>query len=443
METHRPSESYPAEELSSIRKHHLLLASFVGLGIGGIAVAFESVALFVSGFQEYLRSFCPQGPGSLLLLMVLCAGAGALVGAVTQRVAPEAGGSGIPHVKAVLSHQQSLRGLRVMLVKFFGGALVIGSKFSLGREGPTVHIGASFADEVAKRANVPGHLREHLIACGAGAGLAAAFNAPLAGFLFVIEELRRDVNSITLGIALLSTVLADAVVQLCFGTRPMLRISELPLPALESVPAIIIISVIASVGGLVFNRALVAAIVQVPVESPLWVRGGMVGSIVGACVYFIPSLVMDEQGIFDLLPSGSAWAEVSLITLGAMFAAKLLLTVACYATGVPGGIFAPMLVQGALVGLLVARALALTPFPMPTAEVSALLGMTAFFAASVRAPFTGVVLLAEMTNGFSLLLPLMTAALVGYFVGELLRTAPIYERLLAISREQRQPERFS
>jgi CIC family chloride channel protein len=425
----------PAEDLSLIHKHHLLLASGIGLGVGGVAVGFEWASSFVSHIQGYVTSSFARGGGSFVVGVLFCALAGGLVGALTQWIAPEAGGSGIPHVKSVLAHLQSLRGFRVMLVKFFGGALVIGSKFSLGREGPTVHIGASLADEVAKRAKIPNHLRDHLIACGAGAGLAAAFNAPLAGFLFVIEELRREVSSITLGMALLGTVLADAVVQFTFGGRPVLQVSDISVPALQTIPAILLIAIVATSGGLLFNKALVLGVTKVPSRFPLWARGIVVGCGVGMCITFAPSLVLDEQGVFELFSRGPSLVELSSTMLGVLFLGKLLLTVACYATGVPGGIFAPMLVQGAILGFMTAKFVALTPFTPPTLEVSALLGMTAFFAASVRAPFTGVVLLAEMTNGFELLLPLMVAALIGYFVAELLGTKPIYERLLAISRE--------
>lgn len=305
----------------------------------------------------------------------------------------------------------------------------------MGREGPTVHLGSSLADEVGKRARVPNHLREHLIACGAGAGLTAAFNAPLAGFLFVIEELRREVNSITLGMALLGTVIADAAVQFSLGGRPMLQLSDIVLPSLETVPAIRIISAMATFGGLLFNQALVRGVAKAPVGAPLWARGVLVGCLVGACIHFLPMIVLDEQEASSRFSTGGIFSDISIITLGGLFVAKLLLTAACYATGVPGGIFAPMLVQGAFVGFMMGKVLALTPLEIPNAEVSALLGMTAFFAASVRAPFTGVVLLAEMTNGFSLLLPLMVAALVGYVVAELLGTKPIYERLLATSTE--------
>lgn len=128
--------------------------------------------------------------------------------------------------------------------------------------------------------------------------------------------------------------------------------------------------------------------------------------------------------------------QVSVAIVGLFFLSKLLLTVACYATGVPGGIVVPMLVQGAFVGLLMAKLASLASVAVPHEAVCALLGMTAFFAASVRAPFTGVVLLAEMTNGFALLLPLLGVALIGYFIGELSGSKPIYERLLEASRRE-------
>ncbi len=155
----------------------------------------------------------------------------------------------------------------------------------------------------------------------------------------------------------------------------------------------------------------------------------------GACSYVVSSLLMDEQGVFGGMKHTSL-EQVSVAIVGLFFLSKLLLTVACYATGVLGGIFAPMLVQGAFIGLLMAKLSSLASVPVPHEAVCALLGITAFFAAPVRAPFTGVVLLAEMTNGCTLLLPLLGVALIGYFVGELSGAKPIYERLLEVSRRK-------
>ena len=219
----------------------------------------------------------------------------------------------------------------------------------------------------------------------------------------------------------------------------MLNLPYLPVPSLETIPAIGLIALGCTFGGLFFNKALVLGVVKVPASIPLWVRGAVVGAAVGAISHIVPSLFVDEQGLFQGMMHSHSFEQLSLVMVGVYFICKLLLTVACYATGVPGGIFAPMLVQGAVLGFLMAQIAASLSVPIPNEAVCALLGMTAFFAASVRAPFTGVVLLAEMTNGFSLLLPLLGVALVGYFVGELSGSKPIYERLLEVSRKDAEP----
>jgi CIC family chloride channel protein len=365
----------------------------------------------------------------------MCALAGAIAGCLTQYIAPEAGGSGIPHVKAVLEHTQSLRGIRILLVKFVGGALVIGTKFSLGREGPTIHLGAALADDLSKRARAPQKLRDHLIACGAGAGLAAAFNAPLAGFLFVIEELRREAHSITIGMALLGAVLADSVVRIGTKAPTLLPMTDLDPPSILATPVIIIIALGATAAGLLFNEALVNAVRRAPRSLPLWVRGALVGCIVGGASYYAPTrpLTADLQDVCSAFLGGelqNSGTHLIALGFGTLLISKIVLTVACYATGVPGGIFAPLLVQGIFVGLVIGQLAAMLPLEVPSPSVCALIGMTALFAASVRAPFTGVVLLAEMTGGFNLLLPLMAAALIAYVVAELSGSKPIYERLM-------------
>lgn len=422
-------------ELRAIEGRHLLLAAVLGISVGAIALAFQKAADLVSEAEFHLTFGYSSPLFSCLSIITVCALAGAIAGLLTQYGAPEARGSGIPHVKAVLAHEQNLRGLRILLVKFFGGALVIGSKFSLGREGPTVHLGAALADDLSKRAKAPQHLRDHLIACGAGAGLAAAFNAPLAGFLFVIEELRRESNSITIGMALIGAVLADSIVQMGTGSGPILPIGPLEAPSLGATPTILLIALVATATGLLFNQALVTAVRKTPASIPLWVRGAVAGVLVGCAIHFMYPLTEDLKGTFStyLTPHPrSTDALRILLACGTLLILKMLLTVTCYATGVPGGIFAPMLAQGVFVGMLVGHLAALTPLEVPPPVVCALIGMTALFAASVRAPFTGVVLLAEMTGAFNLLLPLMAAALIGYVVAELSGSKPIYERLMKV-----------
>lgn len=417
-------------ELRTIHGRHLAIACAVGPLIGLVATAFQYAITLITQSGSYLVAVADE---ALWVEIVFCASCGGLAGFLTQRYAAEAGGSGIPHVKAVLAHQRPLWGLRVLLIKFIGGALAIGSKFSLGREGPTIHMGAAIAEEVTKRSKLPSHLRDHVIACGAGAGLAAAFNAPLAGFLFIIEELRREVHSVTLGMALLTTVLADTVVRLCLGSAPIMTATELTPPTLEMVPALVAITGAATLGGLLFNSTLIVAVTRLPSRIPSWLRGVAIGCVVALSIHYIPTITLDEQGVFNTFIGTTSGGSASVSLLLALFGLKLVITSLCYATGVPGGIFAPMLVQGAFIGVAIGKLLSLTSLGAPTDSVSALIGMTAFFAASVRAPFTAVVLLAEMTNGFQLLLPLMAAALVAYIVSERSGSRPIYERLLALS----------
>ena len=436
MTPQAPSHDAEPTEIRELRRHHLALAIVLGTSIGVLAVAFQSAVTWISALQDIILSSDLSPTTSTLVILGMCVTGGGIAGLLAQRIAPEAGGSGIPHVKAALAHSTSIRGLRIIFVKFIGGILVIGNRFSLGREGPTVHLGAALADEIGKISKAPQHLRDHLIACGAGAGLAAAFNAPLAGFLFVIEELRREVNSITLGMALLGTVLADSIVQLSRGNGPSLIAPGLEAPTMASIPIIICIALAATGAGLLFNRILISGVRRTSATIPAWIRGASVGALVWCCVMYLPSATDDVQSVFSAF-LGNSLHSTSVQALCALFVVKLVLTVACYVTGVPGGIFAPMLVQGIFVGLVVGNLAALTPFAVPTPTVCAMLGMTAFFAASVRAPFTGVVLLAEMTNGFQLLLPLMAVALIAYLLSELIGSKPIYERLMEVSRDKR------
>jgi CIC family chloride channel protein len=426
MNVDSPDLLATSSELRTIHRRHLAIACSVGPLIGLVATAFQYAITLVTQSGSHLAAIAN---GALWAEVAFCASCGGLAGFITQRYAVEAGGSGIPHVEAVLTHARPLRGLRVLMVKFIGGALAIGSKFSLGREGPTIHMGAAIAEEVTKRSKLPSHLREHVIACGAGAGLAAAFNAPLAGSLFIIEELRREVHSVTLGMALLTTVLADAVVRFFLGSAPIMTATNLLPPALETIPAVLAITLAGTLGGLLFNSTLIVTVTKLSFRGPLWLRGALIGSIVALCIHYMPTTTLDEKGAFNTFIDSAPGASTSVTILLALFGIKLLLTSVCYATGVPGGIFAPMLVQGAFIGVAIGKLMSLTGLGAPTDSVSALIGMTAFFAASVRAPFTGVVLLAEMTDGFHLMLPLMAAALVAYIVSERSGSRPIYERL--------------
>ncbi len=337
-------------------------------------------------------------------------------------------------MKSVLLHLRDIRAVRLLLVKFFGGATVLGTGFSLGREGPTIHLGAAVADGVAKVLKVPKKSKYHLIACGGGAGLAAAFNATLAGFIFVIEELRRELSPITYGVAFVAAVTADAVTRFIVGPHPSLRFTILEQPNFSSVWIVALVSLFAAGAGILFNKVLLRGAERVPDNWKLWQRGAAVGAAIGLMTVTFPLATGNIQETFDALLQVHSPQAVSLFFCMALLISKFLLTIASYLTGVPGGIFAPMLIQGALVGVVGGRLVSLG-WPASTLPdaMYALVGMCGFFAASVRAPLTGVVLIAEMTGNFNLLFLLLISGLVGYLFGEIVGQKPIYESLMELS----------
>ena len=382
--------------LRQSRQIHFLRAAFVGIFAAAIAIAFQCSIEGVAGFVNSFSGFSDSSTGNGLLLVIFCGVSGLVGGYFTQCYAPEAGGSGIPHVKAVLLHLRELRFSRLLPVKFIAGALAIGGGFSLGREGPTVHIGAAVADGIGKLLKVPSRSRNHLIACGAGAGLAAAFNAPLAGFLFVIEELRKELSPITYGAAFIAAVIADGVVRGVLGPMPSLSLSIYSSPALTTLPTIFVVALIAGGAGVLFNRTLLLGVAHISPRLSVWRRGLIVGIFIGIVSLLIPYARLGLQGTIDQFLQSRSSVSIAMWTFGGYFLLKYILTVVSYLSGLPGGIFAPMLAQGALLGVFAGRLCSsLAIFPTLPDGIYGIVGMAAFFSASVRAPLTGVVLIAD------------------------------------------------
>ncbi len=372
--------------------------------------------------------------------MAVCAAAGALVGWVTSRFAPEAAGSGIPHVKGVLMHVSTMNWRRVIPVKFFGGLLCIGAGFSLGREGPTVQMGAAVGKLVADVLRIPPKAIPRLIACGAGSGLAAAFHAPLAGFIFTIEELQREFSALTYTMSLIAAVVADIIATAWWGSGNAFHVTGFPAAALRTLPLCALVGVLAGVSGAAFNRALLTVQHRTPRLSP-WTRGGAAGAILGFSAWWLPDLAGGGHHFVERILGDGSGISASLMVLAGLFVAKFGLTIVSYASGVPGGIFAPMLVMGACLGLLVGNAASdIFPEWIPFPQSFAAIGMAAFFAAVVRAPLTGIVLVLEMTGDYHQLLPLITGSMVAYVISERFGIEPVYEALLAINLNRSHPD---
>jgi chloride channel protein, CIC family len=412
------------------RRQQFPRALLVGLIAGGVAVLFRWLLFEGDAARDALLLRLHQHPRwGWLVLPIIGAATGSLAGWLTRRYAPEASGSGIPQVKAVLLHLRSLRWQRLLPVKFAAGVIGISGGLTLGREGPTVQMGAAVGQAIAQLQHVPPRSRSTLVAAGAGAGLAAAFNAPLAGFVFVLEELQRDFSPHVFGTALVATVTADVVTRSATGQLPSFHVANYPVPPLQALPLFLILGVLVGLAGIAFNRCLLGALKAFPRLSPLppWCWPGVAGAICGVVGWFVPGALGGGHFTAEKVLAG----QVALNAIPALFLAKFALTMISYGSGAPGGIFAPLLVLGALLGLGVGEISHYWfPHVVQGPAAFAVVGMAAYFAAIVRAPLTGIVLIVDMTGNYQQMLVLLVTCLVAYVVADALGDRPIYEALL-------------
>lgn len=427
------------------RRNQYVRAALVGLVAGGVALFFQQMLLIAEGARvDLYAQLHATHPATGWLVAVLIGGScGLFVGWLTARFAPESAGSGIPHVKGALQHANSMAWWRVLPVKFVGGLLCIGSGFSLGREGPTVQMGAAAGKLVADVLRVPAKAAPRLMACGAGAGLAAAFHAPLAGFIFTIEELQREFSTLTYVMALIAAVVASIVATSIWGTGNVFEAAGFPAAKLSALPVCAAIGVVGGVFGSAFSRALLSlqGLTGAAGSFPAWARAGIIGMVVGSAAWWLPELAGGGHEITKLMLHGDVATVEFMGFLAILFAGKFLLTVLSYAAGVPGGIFAPMLVMGASLGMLAGITVTgFSPGIAPIPESFVPIGMAAFFAAVVRAPITGIVLVLEMTGDFHQLLPLITGSLFALVVAEHLGVPPIYDALLDADTNRSHPD---
>lgn len=406
-----------------------ILAPLAGALAGAIGAAFRYALDRAETLRGDIVSTAHGFPVAGFLGVVLLAAASAgLAAFLVRRFAREASGSGIPHVEAVLAGEAKQATFRLIPVKFVGGTLAIGGGLALGREGPSVQMGATLAHLVGKWFRCDWDDCRMLLAAGAGAGLATAFNAPIAGAVFVLEELVRRFETRIAIAALGASATAIAVARALLGDSLDFTVAPISAPGIAGLPAYVLFGAVAGLAAIAYNRSILGAmdLFERVTVLPATLKAMLVGAGVGAIAFVAPSLV----GGGDPLTEAALAGEGTLELLALYFAIRFVLGAVSYAAGTPGGLFAPILVLGAEMGLgfgLVASrllpALGLDP------RGFALVGMSAFFAGVVRAPLTGLVLAVEMTANTALLVPMLAATFAAMLVPTLAGNKPIYDTL--------------
>jgi chloride channel protein, CIC family len=421
-----------------------LLAPIAGAAAGILGAIFRLALARADRLREaFIVWMHGESIAGFFLVVTACAAATAIAAWLVRRFSPDASGSGIPNVEAELEgHSHQAAALRLIPVKFVGGVLAIGGGLALGREGPSVQMGASVAHLVGKifKRNWPDC--RVLLAAGAGAGLATAFNAPIAGAIFVLEELVRRFEPRIAIVALGASSTAIAVARLFLGDAPDFHVRALAFPNNQSKLLFFALGLLAGLAAIGYNHAILGAIAAAERlrRWPVELRAALIGAAVGTLAWFAPGLVGGGDPITQRTLEGIG--TLALIPL--LFSLRFGLGAVSYAAATPGGLFAPLLVLGAQLGLFFGlgcqflfSGLHIQP------EAFALVGMAAFFTGVVRAPLTGIVLVTEMTGNVTMLLPMMGGCFAAMLVTTLLRNPPIYdslsERTLPVSKSDYRP----
>jgi len=425
-----------------------VLALVVGAVSGLVGALFLLLLQRADRFRDAVIVWSHSESIAGLCVVTVACGAGAAGAAwLVRRYSPQASGSGIPHVEAVLNGELPQAPFRIIPVKFVGGVLAIGSGLALGREGPSVQMAATIGHLIGKEFRRSWPDCRVLLAAGAGAGLATAFNAPIAGAIFVLEELVRRFELRVAIAALGASATAISVSRMLLGDSVDFHVGELAYAGAATRPLYFVLGAAAGLMAIVYNRLLLGTLASFDRLSrwPAEARAALVGGAIGMLAWFAPGLV----GGGDPIAQRALIGADTLSALPLVFLLRLGLGAISYAAATPGGLFAPMLVLGAQLGLLFGQ-LCQVAFPDLNIQPEgfAVVGMAAFFTGVVRAPLTGIVLVVEMTANVTMLLPMLGACFMAMLAPTLLGDPPIYDslrpRTLARERERlKQVERLA
>lgn len=410
----------------------LALLTGAGAGIGAIAFRYMIVGFteLFTGHRDYSaagHAIDPQLPGLGIWFVVLAPVLGGLLyGPLVSLFAPEARGHGVPEVMYAVNRLGGRMRPRVPIVKSLASAICIGSGGSVGREGPIVQIGSAFGSSIGQLLRLPESQLRLLVACGAAGGIAATFNAPIAGVFFALELILRNFETRSFGLVVLSSVTADAIGRAAFGSHPFLSLPAFAFTSPLELALYAGLGVLASGVGVSFIRVLYAG---EDLSDRLWngrsewLRPAAGGVLLGLLLLAVPEM----YGVgYPVLQKAVGGDYVVLVLLG-LLAAKILASSLTMWIGGSGGVFAPSLFMGAMLGSAYgAIAHQLLPHLASAAGAYGLVGMGAVFAACSRAPITAVLIIFELTGDYRIVLPLMFAIVVATALANALTRDTIY-----------------
>jgi H+/Cl- antiporter ClcA len=402
----------------------ILVGFFSGLIVVLYRYALEQIGLVTSKIYSVLTHHHYLIPLWFMTLLVI-----ALIVNFIIKKEPMTKGSGIPQVEGVLLRQLRMNWWKVIIGKFIGGFLALGAGLSLGREGPSIQLGAAAGQGIGKILKRPKIEAKYLITGGASAGLAAAFNAPLAGVIFALEEVHKNFAPLVLLTAMSAALTADMVAKEFFGMKPILNFQLSTVIPLKYYLYLIVLGIIVGLLGVLFNFFLLktqdfySLLKGLPDYCKILIPFGMAGVL---CLFF-PEVLGGGHGLILSLTNNQILLKISVVLL----VIKFIFTMFSYGSGAPGGIFLPLLAIGALIGSIYGNLIS-TLFHIDSMLINnfIVLAMAGYFTAVVRAPITGCILISEMTGSLNHLLSLAIVSVMAYIVADLLGSKPIYESLL-------------
>jgi H+/Cl- antiporter ClcA len=401
----------------------ILVGFFSGLIVVFYRLALEKLTMIAAVFYTAVT----QNYRLIPLWVAILIGIAAIVNFIVKHE-PMTKGSGIPQVEGVLLRRLKMNWWKVILGKFIGGCLAIGAGLSLGREGPSIQLGAVTGEGICKLLKRPKIEMKYLLTGGASAGLAAAFSAPLAGVIFALEEVHKNFAPLVLLTAMAGALTADLVTKEFFGMKAVLDFHLVTLIPLHHYLSLILLGVILGGCGALFNLALLKTQdFYSAIKVPTFWKMLIPFAIAGVLRVVAPQVLGGGHGLIMSLTDNTFILKVTVILL----LLKFWFTMFSYGSGSPGGIFLPLLTVGALIGSIYGN-LAVAFFHLNPIFINnfIILAMAGYFAAVVRAPITGCILISEMTGSLNHLLSLAIVSAIAYIVADLTGSKPIYESLL-------------